>query len=306
MKLDKAALHQLVKSFQLTRSEAVRDQILRLVSDYMFHFPAFMFGKRDPDLGSEFYLAALERFDGYLARYDEKAASFHHYLAICLRNLFINLITRRRELQTQSLDAPARLASEDALTLGETVLRYEDRSLEGEENGNEETRKLQRLFDSVKNEESYLLAKLYHFDLFDDSDFLRLRRHTGKNMGECAAFIEEIMESLRLRKERRAALEYRLTRLYQKILQAQKELDLARQKGDEEELIRKIASLRQKQSDYLENYRKVRIHPTPRLLAGFFGLSETRVINQLSYFRLSATSRLEKAGFQTPAGSVSK
>ncbi|MBL8994126.1 MAG: hypothetical protein JNM63_12355 [Spirochaetia bacterium] len=302
MKLDKAELHQLVKTFQLTRGEAVREKILRQVSDYMFHFPAFMFGKRDPDLQSEFYLAALERFDAYLARFDEKAASFNHYLSICLRNLFLNLVMRRREIQTRSLDAPMCASSDEVLTLGDTVLRYEDKNFTEGQGEDEEVQNLRRLFDSMKSDESYLLARLYHFDLFDDSDFLRLRRHTGKSMGECAAFVEEIMEFIRIRKERRTALEHRLTRLYQKILHAQKELDQARQMGEEEELIRKMASLRQKQDDYLAEYQKVRIHPAPKLLAGFFGIPETRVINQLSYFRLSAAKRLEKAALEAASG----
>lgn len=301
MKLDKAELHQLVKSFQLTRSEAVREKILREVSDYMFHFPSFVFGKHDPDIRSEFYLAALERFDGFLARFDESFASFRHYLSVCLRNLFLNLVMRRRELQTQSLDAPIKTSGDEVLTLGDTVLRYEDRSTVEDPAEDDETRTLRVLFDSVKNEESYLLARLYHFDLFDDSDFLRLRRHTGKNLGECAAFIETVMEFIRERKERRTLLEHRLTRLYQKIVAAQKDLDYARQRGDEEEQIRKIALLRQKQSDYLDAYQKVRIHPAPRLLADFFGLSEARVVNQLSYFRTSAARRLEKTGL--PASS---
>ncbi len=303
MKIDRTRVQALAKSFQISRDASTRATLVKELSEYIYHFPAFVFGKRDVDLQSDFYIAALERFDGFVARFDEKASSFMNYLAVCLRNLYLNLVTRRREISTISLDAPVSGGgggeNASSSTLAETLLRYEDRDPSAQDAADEETLRLQNLFHSVKNPEAYLLAKLYYFDLFDDGDFIRLKEHTGKSLGECMAFVEELMESLRIRKERRASLEYRLTRLFRKILSLQRELETSREKRGSEDIKENVIRLRERQSEYLAEYQRVRIHPSPKLLAGFFGVTESRVINHLSYFRIRSQTILEKSAMVT-------
>ncbi|MBN8218246.1 MAG: hypothetical protein J0L75_16505 [Spirochaetes bacterium] len=258
-------IEQHLALWRLSRGSAARDAILREVSDFIWHYPGFAFRVDDEDRRGDFYVIILEKFDRIIEGYDERRFPFTTWLGACLRNTWLNYATRGRDPKCDSLDAREELGEELADGAGGAALPAPE---------NDDL--------SFRSGFQRLAVRLYHLDLFDEDDFALLVRATGKPLSQCAAFIEELLETVRLRRARQAHFENRLGQLFQRILRGQQAMENLRangQAGSEAEgrLREAEGEWRRRQGAYLAEYRRVKVHPSASRIADFLGIPESRV-----------------------------
>lgn len=243
MKIRQEIILEALQTWRLSRNEEARARILTEISPFIRNYPGFVWGCRDEDLKSDFYLYVLERLDVILRHYDETKCRFVTYLSVCLRHAWWRLKRYSRRDPDMSLDVLAEAGIEPGIPPVEPA-----EPAEGFQ------------FIGSLSPVSRMVLRLHDPESLEPCDLETLRRVSERSLGECALFIEDLLAETRRKRFKQNHLEGLIGRFHRTLQtrQARPDHDPA---GD--------VVLRQKAENALKRYRRVRVRPPARLIASF-------------------------------------
>ena len=283
----------MVLDYQQNPSKAKLNEVIESLAPYIRNYPQFAFRKNDDDIKSDFFLYILERFDGFLVKYDHSLSNFSTYLSIKLKNHFLNYL--RREQSRNKLT----VYSYEIDSLSETIFNEDEHSWKTseEEKIDVHTEKLEKeiFADSQKNSFRYLCVKLYFFDFFKEEDFLLLKEHTKKTYSVLLSEINNFAEEIARKKRNKLKYEFRLNKIHYKIIKISDEI-----KNTPTENVEKIEELQKKlnsrRDEVLIRYNSVSVRPTMRAVADILSADVSKVQNVINYFK-SGIKKRDPRGF---------
>jgi RNA polymerase sigma factor (sigma-70 family) len=234
-------------------------EIASLLSSYIYNYPRIVFGS-DADLCGDFYEYLFRRLERILASYRETEAKFVTWFTVVLRNRYLNFLRERRARGQDYCEGnPISLDSRDAdaQSLYNVIAERRDFVHSDQE-------KYDVLLESIVgglNINQRLFFHLYYLESLRPEDVVFLSVSLNRPVRQTLAGIDELKESVARRYERKQESFEKLNQLYRRLVHAQKERD--REAEDR---------YRQKRSRLLEEYRRIKIHPSYERLARFLGI----------------------------------
>lgn len=239
---------------------------------YIYRFPLqhpllkkFSFHVRE-DISGDFYIKVRFQFTELIKKYlPESGHEISAFIYHCLSRILLR--TRSQYLKSQK---------EICQDHFEHSLKYEDSGWNPASR-----REINHYLQQFSDEESYLLLKLYFFDFFDESDFVRLQQFTARRADDLIEILEDVTETLHQKKQRQLQFEERSARLYNSIVHLQYSMNEKQDKLANKQ----IQMLRERQAKYIENYQSVKMHPPTKLLADVFQKEEKVLNDKLRYLK---------------------
>jgi len=233
--------------------------IVALLSPYIYNYPRIVFGS-DSDRCGDFYEYVLQRLDRILVSYHETEAKFVTWFTVVLRNRYLNFL---RERKTGGLDD----SDCDCISLD-----YRDMNTQSLHNFIAEKRdyvlsekqrydELIERISSGLNENQRIFFHLYYIDALRPEDAVFISVTLNRSVRVTLAGINELKESIVHRYKRRQDNLERLNVLHREIVRSQKDHDTEA-----------LARYREKRDRLLEEYRRIKIHPSYESLARFLAV----------------------------------
>jgi RNA polymerase sigma factor (sigma-70 family) len=249
------------------------EQIVRLVSPYVYSFPRIVFGA-DQERCSEFYEYMLVRLNRILACYQESEVKFVTWFTVVLRNRYMNFLRENRErfdVGMVSLDGDLPLYS--ILSDKRDMTVREDTGLE-------------LLIDrivSFLNQKQRVFFHLYFIETIRPEDIGFLAITLERTVRQVLKGLEQVRGSMADKYRSREKLSERLGSLYLQIVQSQKEGRTAVSE-----------SLRRKRDRALEQYRRIRMNPSYQSIGTFLGMPMGTVSTGIARMKLAAQNALKE------------
>jgi RNA polymerase sigma factor (sigma-70 family) len=254
--------------------------ILTLLSPYIYHYPRIVF-HTDGDRCGDFYVYMLGRLNGILHSYHETDAKFLTWFTVVLRNRYLNFVRERKNTNIPGDDCPfISLDSEvrNAQSLHNCIA--DNRDYLGSE---------QELYDllierisAALNPRRRLFFHLYYIESLRPEDVGFISITLNRTIKETLYGISRLKESALRRYERKQQSLDKLNVLFRDIVRSQKD-------GDAEE----TAKLRKRRDRLLEEYRRIKIHPSYEGLAGFLELPMGTISTNVSRMKRDVRAILE-------------
>jgi RNA polymerase sigma factor (sigma-70 family) len=242
-----------IRMYQTGR-RAVFGEIVSLLSSYIYNYPRIVFGS-DADLCSDFYEYLFRRLDRILISYRETEAKFITWFTVVLRNRYLNFIRERGVQEGNPISLDSRDGTEQSLY---NVIA------ERRDFVHSNQKEYDRLIEAITadlNIKKRVFFHLYYLDSLRPADVAFLSVTLGRSVQQTLAGIDELKETLVRRYERKQESFEKLNQLFRRLVRAQKERDFDAENR-----------CREKRSRLLEEYRRIRIHPSYERIARFLGI----------------------------------
>jgi RNA polymerase sigma factor (sigma-70 family) len=247
-----------IRTYQTGRREVYRE-IASLLSSYIYNYPRVVFGS-DADLCSDFYEYLFRRLERILISYRETEAKFVTWFTVVLRRRYLNFLRERRvkgrdfcEGNPISLDS----SDADAQSLYNVIAERRDFVHSDQE-------KYDALLEMITcglNVNQRVFFHLYYLDSLRPEDVIFLSVTLNRPVRQTMAGIDELKDSVVHRYEKKQESFEKLNQLYRRLVRAQRERDRDAERR-----------YRQKRSRVLEEYRRIKIHPSYERLAHFLDI----------------------------------
>ena len=266
MKLDESHLKTLLFNYQLGKNPQNKNKIIHLITPYVFNFIDWVYGIKDHDTKSDFYLYIIERFEPLLLGYKREGSLFSTYLSVSLKNYwkkFNRDLKNKYEIEFEDVD----------------VNEYPDEKV-----SNEEINFTNDIFnEELHNKFNYLILKLVFFDFFNEDDFVHLKELSNKSIPDCLFFLDKLSEEIMEKKKRQNLYESRISRLHQLIIMGQKQIYLNNDSKDE--IKDSEIKINKKQDELLSLYHSVKVCPNYQTIGDFMEIDRVRVSNIINNYK---------------------
>ena len=260
---------------------AVFSSIVRLLSLYMYNFPRIVFAA-DPDCCSEFYEYMLRRLRKVLNSYRETDAKFTTWFTVVLRSRYINFVRERKSKSEQHIDSfvfSLDYSDDNRQSLYSLIAERKD-FLRSDHPLYDEL--VERIVSHL-NQKHRIFFHLYFLDSLRPEDVVFLAVNLGRSMRNVLHGIGRLKETVVKRYEKKNESLGKLNQYYRELISAQ-------QRDDTWALLR----IRKRRSAVIDEYRRIKIHPSYEGMATFLKIPLGTVSTGVSRMKGAVRNILEE------------
>ena len=273
-------IKECMRSYQ-SGETAVFSNIVQLLSLYIYNYPRIVFAV-DPDCCSEFYEYMLSRLRKVLNSYRETDAKFTTWFTVVLRSRYINFIRERSLKNDQNVDFSAfslDYRNDNKQSLYNLIAERKD-FLQSDCAFYDEL--VERIVSHL-NHKQRVFFHLYFIDSLRPEDVVFLSFSLGRSIADVLHDIGRLKETVVKRYERKNESFGKLNQYYRELISAQL-------RDDRHAMFR----IRKKRASAIEEYRRIKIHPSYEGLAIFLEMPLGTVSTGISRMKGAVRNILEE------------
>lgn len=260
---------------------AVFREIVHMISPYMYNFPRIVFAS-DPDCCGEFYEYMFVRLEKILKSYRDTGAKFVTWFTVVLRSRYVNFMREKPRGSSGAHDCSVisldyRNGNRQSLY---TVIAERRDFIRSDYAWYDEL--VERIVTRL-NPKQRVFFHLYFIDSLRPEDVVFLSVTLDRPIREVMKSIDSLKEAVVYRYERKSRSLGKLNLYYMDLIRAQRE-------GDH----RAAAIIRNRRKSALEEYRRIKIHPSYEGLSVFLGIPLGTVSTGISRMKGAVRSILEE------------
>ena len=255
--------------------------IVQILSLYIYNYPRIVFAA-DPDCCSEFYEYMLSRLRKVLNSYRETDVKFATWFTVVLRSRYINFIRERSSKSDQSVDCFAfslDYKDDNRQSLYNMIAERKD-FLQSDYAFYDEL--VERIV-SYLNHKQQIFFHLYFIDSLRPEDVVFLSLSLGMSIRDVLHSIGRLKETVVTRYEKKNESLGKLGKYYRELISAQ-------HRDDHQAMSR----IRKKRASAIEEYRRIKIHPSYEGLATFLQIPLGTVSTGISRMKGAVRNILEE------------
>ncbi len=237
-----------MRSYQ-SGDAGVFPNIVQLLSLYIYNYPRIVFAA-DPDRCSEFYEYLLSRLRKVLNSYRETDAKFTTWFTVVLRSRYINFIRERSSRTDQSVDCfsvSLDYRDDNRQSLYNMIAERKD-FLQSDYAFYDEL--VERIVSHL-NHKQRIFFHLYFIDSLRPEDVVFLSLSLGRSIRDVLHSIGRLKETVVKRYEKKNESLGKLNQYYRELISAQ-------HRDDHQAMSR----IRKKRAGAIEEYRRIKTHPS--------------------------------------------
>jgi RNA polymerase sigma factor (sigma-70 family) len=252
-----------------------------MISPYMYNFPRIVFAS-DPDCCGEFYEYMFVRLEKILKSYRDTGAKFVTWFTVVLRNRYVNFMREKPRgfSGTYNCSVISLDFSEGNRQSLYTVIAERRDFIRSDYAWYDEL--VERIVTRL-NPRQRVFFHLYFVDSLRPEDVVFLSLTLDRSMREVMKGIDSLKEAVVHRYARKSRSLGKLHIYYMDLMRAQQE-------GDRHA----AALIRNKRKSALDEYRRIKIHPSYEGLAGFLEIPLGTVSTGISRMKSAVRSILEE------------
>jgi RNA polymerase sigma factor (sigma-70 family) len=275
-----STIKNMIRSFQRGDSRCYND-IVDTLSSYIYNYPRIVWNS-DSDRCGDFYEYIFRRFRKIILSYNETEAKFVTWFTVVLRNRYLNFIREMKNRDSEDCDS------------GTISLDYQYGKSQSLHNVIAEKKNFLssdcELFDRLVakvvgnlNPKQRVFFHLYFIDSLRPEDVAFLSLTLNMAVRETMMNVTRLKESVVRKYAKKHAVLEKLNVLHGSLLRVQNE-------GKLEE----IPGLRRRREKLIEEYRRIKIHPSYESLARFMGIPLGTVSTGISRMKSAVREILEE------------